>query len=125
MAALWGFERPQTKSDMRFFLAGYYQQFIPAISRVAGPLSKLTRCVPPTGVIWCPECEKAYQQLKVALARGPVLASTNYGREFIIQKYASVWCIRVCCTNVMQRDPRGWLHFSPGGCCLRKAGMQP
>lgn len=81
------FRRPQTKKDIRAFLglAGYYRRFIPAFSSTAACLSDLTKAMAPTVVDWTAECEDAFMSLKNVLVGPPVLASPDYGRQFLLQ----------------------------------------
>ena len=121
-ATIWGFESPQTKSDVRSFLghACYYRRLILVFSGVAVPLSYLTGSFSPTHVTWSPECVNEFQQQKEALVSGPVLACPDYEREFISQTYASEQGIGAL---LSQRNAGRVVRLvaSPGSCCLGKA----
>ena len=86
---------PTTVREVRSFLGfvGYYRRFVPAFVRRAGPLHALLRG---TGgnktklVDWTPECGKAFQDLKEALLRAPVLAYADFGLLFRVYTDASL-----------------------------------
>ncbi|KAL3747976.1 hypothetical protein ACJRO7_016747, partial [Eucalyptus globulus] len=65
--------RPTTPTKIRSFLglAGYYRRFIEGFSRLAGPLTKLTR--KNEKFEWNGECERSFQELKRKLTSAPIL----------------------------------------------------
>ncbi len=83
--------RPSTKTQVRAFLglAGYYHCFIPNFSSLAAPLTDLTRKGQPECVIWSPETEEAFHQIKRALTEEPVLRALDFGCPFLLQTDAS------------------------------------
>ncbi|XP_075494755.1 uncharacterized protein LOC142532320 [Primulina tabacum] len=64
---------PKTISEVRSFLglAGYYRRFIADFSKMALPLTSLTRKA--TKFEWTIECQRAFQTLKDKLTSAPVL----------------------------------------------------
>uniref|UniRef100_A0A8C5QAG7 Reverse transcriptase/retrotransposon-derived protein RNase H-like domain-containing protein n=1 Tax=Leptobrachium leishanense TaxID=445787 RepID=A0A8C5QAG7_9ANUR len=84
---------PVTKTQVLAFLgtAGYYRKFVPRYSDLAKPLTDLTKKSLPRQVLWSPECEQAFQQLKAALTQAPLLAAPDYNRRFIIHTDASMF----------------------------------
>uniref|UniRef100_K7EZD8 ribonuclease H n=1 Tax=Pelodiscus sinensis TaxID=13735 RepID=K7EZD8_PELSI len=82
---------PTTKKQVRQFLglAGYYRRVIPHFATIAAPLTDLTKGGLPQKVGWSPQCEKAFQQLKQALTRSPVLAQPDFTKPFLVQTDAS------------------------------------
>src|SRR3954463_4316491 len=66
-------ERPKSVFDIRSFLglAGYYRRFVLDFSKLAAPLTKLTR----KGVKfqWTEDCETSFLELKTRLTTAPVL----------------------------------------------------
>ncbi|XP_075515563.1 uncharacterized protein LOC142550210 [Primulina tabacum] len=64
---------PKTVSEIRSFLglAGYYRWFIANFSKIALPLTSLTR--KSTKFEWTMECQQAFQTLKDKLTSAPVL----------------------------------------------------
>ncbi|KAL4033204.1 hypothetical protein IC575_006290 [Cucumis melo] len=62
--AVTNWPRPSTVSEIRSFLglAGYYKRFVEDFSRIASPLTQLTRKGTP--FTWSPACESSFQELK-------------------------------------------------------------
>ena len=78
------------KKELRIFLrlSGYYRKFIPSYSAVAAPLTDLTRKNRYKKVEWSDQCEVMFRTLKEAMCSQPVLRSTDYTREFVLQTNA-------------------------------------
>ena len=76
---------------MRTFLGlvGYYRQFVPQFASIAAPLHELTAKNQPNQVRWTAEMEAAFQQLKTTLCTGPVLATPDFTKQFVLQTDAS------------------------------------
>ncbi|XP_016192422.1 uncharacterized protein K02A2.6-like [Arachis ipaensis] len=71
--AVMEWEKPTTVTKVRSFLdlSGYYRRFIEEFSRIALPMTKLTRKEVP--FVWTSECEESFQTLKQKLTSAPVL----------------------------------------------------
>ena len=82
-------ERPKTVFDIRSFLglAGYYRRFVKDFSKLASPMTKLTR--KGARFEWSEECEKAFKELKERLTTAPVLIIPEQGRGYTIYCDAS------------------------------------
>ncbi|RVW60237.1 Transposon Ty3-I Gag-Pol polyprotein [Vitis vinifera] len=82
-------QRPTNVFEVRSFLglAGYYRRFVEDFSRIAAPMTRLTR----KGVKfdWNEECENAFQELKRKLTTAPVLTAPISGELFTIYCDAS------------------------------------
>ncbi|KAI3717316.1 hypothetical protein L1987_68865 [Smallanthus sonchifolius] len=80
---------PKTPSEIRSFLglAGYYRRFIENFSRIALPMTKLTR--KETKFVWSPEQESAFQLLKEKLTKAPVLSLPDGTEDFVVYSDAS------------------------------------
>ncbi|RVW92637.1 Retrovirus-related Pol polyprotein from transposon 17.6 [Vitis vinifera] len=82
-------QRPTNVFEVRSFLglAGYYRRFVEDFSRIAVPMTWLTR----KGVKfeWNEECENAFQELKRKLTTAPVLTTPISGELFTIYCDAS------------------------------------
>ena len=91
LAAVEGYPVPKTKKQVRGFLGltGYYRKFIGNYSTLAMPLSDLTRKALPDKVCWSSECESAFNTLKKALCKSPVLCNPDFDKRFILQTDAS------------------------------------
>ena len=65
--------RPKAVSEIRSFLglAGYYRRFIQDFSKIAEPLTRLTR--KEVSFVWDWRCEESFLELKTRLVSSPVL----------------------------------------------------
>ncbi|KAL0560443.1 hypothetical protein IC582_000848 [Cucumis melo] len=87
--AVTGWTRPSTVSEVRSFLglAGYYRRFVENFSRIATPLTQLTRKGAP--FVWSKACEDNFQNLKQKLVTAPVLTVPDGSGSFVIYSDAS------------------------------------
>ncbi|KAL0543549.1 hypothetical protein IC582_018647 [Cucumis melo] len=87
--AVTGWTRPSTVSEVRSFLglAGYYRRFEENFSRIATPLTQLTRKGVP--FVWRKACEDSFQNLKQKLVTAPVLTVPDGSGSFVIYSDAS------------------------------------
>ena len=71
---------PKNVSEVRSFLglAGYYRKFVEGFSKIAAPLTKLTR--KDVKYDWVDACQQSFMELKGRLTSAPVLALPN-GRD--------------------------------------------
>ncbi|CAA0830166.1 Uncharacterized mitochondrial protein AtMg00860, partial [Striga hermonthica] len=76
-------------SEVRSFLglASYYRRFIEGLSKIALPLSQLTRNS--VKFEWTDRCESSFQELKKRLTTAPVLTILDPSRSFTIFSDAS------------------------------------
>ena len=68
-------------------LAGYYRKFIQNFSRIAGPLTQLTK--KEQRFIWNKQCEESFQELKKRLTTAPILTLPDNSGEFTVYTDAS------------------------------------
>lgn len=87
--AVMNWERPKTPTEVRSFmgLAGYYRRFVKDFSKIAVPLTRLTR--KNEKFEWTDKCEKSFQELKQKLVTAPVLALPDDQGDFVIYSDAS------------------------------------
>ncbi|KAA0059807.1 pol protein [Cucumis melo var. makuwa] len=87
--AVTGWTRPSTVSEVRSFLglAGYYRRFVENFSRIATPLTQLTRKGAP--FVWSKACEDSFQNLKQRLVTAQVLTEPDGSGSFLIYSDAS------------------------------------
>ena len=80
---------PKTKRQLRRFLGmvGWYSRFIEKESEIKLPLLKLLKKT--QAWQWSAEQQEAFEKLKLALTRAPVLARPDFTREFTMQCDAS------------------------------------
>ncbi|KAA0059508.1 DNA/RNA polymerases superfamily protein [Cucumis melo var. makuwa] len=87
--AIVNWERPISATEVRSFLglAGYYRRFIEDFSRLALPLTALTR--KNVKFEWSDKCEQSFQELKKRLVTAPILALPVTGKDYVIYCDAS------------------------------------
>ena len=84
IAAIQDWRVPTTVTEVRSFLglAGYYRKFIRDFSKIATPLTQLTKKNRP--FIWDVHCEQAFAKLKELLTSAPVLVIPDSLRPFTV-----------------------------------------
>ena len=84
---------PSCVREIRGFLGcvGYYQRFIDGYAWKAIPLTKLLK--KDVEFNWNLERQKAFEDLKLALAKAPILSPSDWEREFHVTLDASGWCL--------------------------------
>ncbi|KAJ4701059.1 Retrotransposon protein, putative, Ty3-gypsy subclass [Melia azedarach] len=87
--AVVNWERPTSVTEVRSFLglAGYYRRFVEGFSKIAGPLTKLTR--KNVKFEWTDDCEQSFQELKKRLTSAPVLTLPSGTEGFVVYSDAS------------------------------------
>ena len=82
-------KRPSNVLEIRSFLglAGYYRRFVEEFSKIAGPLTQLTK----KGMkfVWTEQCEKAFLLLKEKLTTTLVLTLPINERPYVVFTDAS------------------------------------
>ena len=70
-------DRPRNMTEIRIFLglASYYRRFVENFSRIAAPMTKLTR--KDVSFVWDNKCEEAFNELKRGLMSATVLVVPN------------------------------------------------
>lgn len=83
------FPTPSSKKEVQRFLgmAGWYRRFIRDFSKVAAPLTELTKAK--VKFRWNERCEVAFNSLKQLLCTAPVLSTPDYTKPFSISCDAS------------------------------------
>jgi hypothetical protein len=81
--------RPTSVHEIRIFLglAGYYRRFVEGFSKLAAPLTKLTK--KNEAFIWPEDCERSFQELKHRLVSAPILTLPSETGGFVIYSDAS------------------------------------
>ena len=80
---------PQTVTEVRSFLGlcSYYRRFVKGFSKIAGPLTELTKKNIPFE--WTQKCQESFDKLKKILIENPVLSHPDFSKEFILITDAS------------------------------------
>ncbi|KAD7478308.1 hypothetical protein E3N88_01444 [Mikania micrantha] len=87
---------PKTPTEVRSFLglAGYYRRFIQDFSRIATPLTKLTR--KEVKYDWGPTQVQAFEELKTRLTKAPILALPDGNEDMVVYSdayYLGLGCV--------------------------------
>ena len=87
--AVMSWERPKSVFEIRSFLglAGYYRRFIEDFSRLAAPMTRLTR--KEVKFEWDDRCEETFQELKRKLTSAPILIVPDKGLGYTVYYDAS------------------------------------
>ncbi|KAF5792946.1 putative nucleotidyltransferase, Ribonuclease H [Helianthus annuus] len=87
--AVMNWQEPKTPTEIRSFLglAGYYRRFIENFSRIAAPLTSLTK--KKEKFIWGPKQQESFEVLKQKLSNAPVLTLPEGSDEFVVYCDAS------------------------------------
>ena len=87
-------ESPKSVFEIRSFLGltGYYRRFIEGFSKLALPLTQLTR--KGQAYVWDANCEKSFQELKKRLTSASVLSLPNLKESFVVYCDASKMGLR-------------------------------
>ncbi|CAM5144052.1 unnamed protein product [Eretmochelys imbricata] len=100
---------PHTKKQVQAFigLAGYYRRFVPRFSAIATPTTELCKKGKPDKLVWTEQCQEAFRALKEALVSGPVLATPDFDKPFMVFTDASDTGLGAVLT---QEDEKGERH---------------
>ena len=87
--AVMSWEMPKSIFEIRSFLGldGYYKRFIEDFSRLAAPMTRLTR--KEVKFDWDDQCEEAFQELKRRLTSAPILIVPDRGQGYTVYCDAS------------------------------------
>ena len=93
LTAIKDFPTPKKIKDIQSFigLAGYYRKFIEDFSKIAKPLTKLTKKT--EKFVWTTEQQNAFDTLKEKLMTAPVLKYPDFSQEFTVTTDASDYAI--------------------------------
>ena len=83
-------EVPKTPSEIRSFLglAGYYRRFIENFSKIALPLTRLTKKT--VKFVWGPDQQVAFEDLRTRLCNAPVLTLPEGVEDMVVYCDASL-----------------------------------
>ena len=77
---------PRSKKEVRSFLGfiGFYKSFIKSFSEIAAPLTDLLRKSSNELVPWTEAANKAFQELKGALQKAPILVAPDFNKRMYV-----------------------------------------
>jgi hypothetical protein len=83
--AVMSWEQPRTVKEVQSFLGfcNFYRRFIPKYSKIARPLTQLTK--KDLKFEWNSETEKVFQMLKEKMCQAPVLIHANPTKPFVLE----------------------------------------
>jgi hypothetical protein len=89
VAAIMEWPIPKTVKDVQSFLGfgNFYRRFIQDFSKITKALTELTR--KDRTWEWTPDCQEAFQMLKNAFTKAPVLIMPNFDAPFKLETDAS------------------------------------
>jgi len=95
-------ESPKSVTEIRSFLglAGYYRRFIEGFSKIAMPLTQLTK--KGQKFKWTEKCENSFQELKKRLTTSPILALTDPSRHFVV--FCDAFKMGLGCVLIQDRN---------------------
>jgi len=107
--AVLSWQRPNSLTEVQSFIgfANFYRCFIQDYSRVARPLTELTKKEAEKEWAWNPEAETAFKELKQRFTTAPVLAHFDASKPVIIETDVSDFAIGAV---LSQRDEENRLH---------------
>jgi len=107
--AVLSWKTPESLTEVQSFLgfANFYRRFIQDYSRVARPLTELTKKGDGREWSWTPEAEEAFQELKRRFTTAPILAHFDATKPVIIESDASDFALGAI---LSQRDEENRLH---------------
>jgi transposase InsO family protein len=82
---------PETKKELRSFLGltGFYRQYVPGYSEIVMPLTDRTKNKEPERINWTKECQDAFDKLKQAMCKKPVIHMPDQNLPFSLRTDAS------------------------------------
>jgi len=107
--AVLGWKTPESLTEVQSFLgfANFYRRFMKDYSKVARPLTELTKKSEEKKWAWNKEAETAFHDLKQRFTTAPILAHFDAARPIIIETDASDFAIGAV---LSQRDEENRLH---------------
>ena len=109
VSAILNFPRPKTKKNVKSFLGivNFYRSHIYQAASISKSLTDLTRRSEPDKVRWTDEHETAFNALKEALCKDPVLIPPDPTKEYVLKNDA---CNSGLASILAQEGDDGKLH---------------
>jgi hypothetical protein len=120
--AVMSWEQPRNVKEVQLFLGfcNFYQRFVPEYSRIARPLTQLTR----KGLKfeWSEEAEEAFQTLKKRMFEAPVLIHVNPDKPFVLETDCSDYVLAGVLSQAVYDDAMAQHVLKPVGYHSRTLG---
>lgn len=110
--AVKNFPMPKNEKEVQRFIgmASYFRKFINSFAKKAQPLYNLSK--KNVKFEWTDECNKAFEELKVALTTAPVLVFPDFSRQFYISVDASNYAVGGYISNEPPPNDKPIEYFS-------------
>jgi len=107
--AVVGWKTPESLTEVQSFLgfANFYQRFIQNYSRIARPLTELTKKEKKEEWAWNQEAQTAFEELKQRFTTAPILVHFDLTRSVMIESDVSDFALGAV---LFQRDEENCLH---------------
>jgi hypothetical protein len=107
ISAVRDWPKPGSIKEVQSFLgfANYYRRFIKDFSKIANPLTELTK--KDRKFLWLPDAQKAFEKLRDAILSEPVLIMFDPNKEIELETDSSDFALG---GQIGQRDDQGKLH---------------
>lgn len=92
VSAILKFPTPKTTTEIKRLigLVSWYRRFVKNFSSISSPINALLHGRKKgQSIVWTPEAEAAFSEIKTRLTSAPILASPDFSRQFVIQCDAS------------------------------------
>lgn len=92
VSAILNYPTPKNTTEIRRLigLVSWYRRFIKNFASIAAPISNLLQGRKKgQPIVWTPEADEAFDEIKKSLTSAPVLASPDFSKPFVIQCDAS------------------------------------
>ncbi|GFY26597.1 retrovirus-related Pol polyprotein from transposon opus [Trichonephila clavipes] len=99
-------QAPTTKKQLRSALGlhNFYRQYIPNFTKIALPLTELTKKKVPNEILWSKEAENAFKELKTALCGITELQVPDIEKPYYLHTDASQTAVRCCLGQLDGKD---------------------
>lgn len=92
VSAILNYPTPKTTTEIKRLigLVSWYRRFVKDFSSISSPINDLLHGRKKgQPIVWSPEAERAFSEIKSRLTSAPILASPDFSRPFVIQCDAS------------------------------------
>ncbi|EJK54776.1 hypothetical protein THAOC_25569, partial [Thalassiosira oceanica] len=96
--AIVNMDRPKTATELRTFLGmvTYYREMWPRRAHILKPLTDLTGLPKKSPIVWTPEMDNAFKQMKAVISEDVLLAYPDHNKPFEIYTDASDYQLGAC-----------------------------
>jgi hypothetical protein len=105
---------PRLKKDVRALLgfANFYRHYVAKFSEICLPLTELLKKSASEVVAWTPKAKSAFEELKRAMSRAPVLIAPDFEKLFYLEVDSSQYATGACLFQKDKDESRPILFIS-------------